>query len=212
MGRPKPPETAYMVPKLHELTAQLRDILSVVASELAGPESGETVSVKNPEQEFSFEIDNEVSRRFKEVLKLYHEEVTNTSLLLYSYAILLLLDTILNDQSSHFYPYPSERIYRQESEGSSVPMYTVPLIDPAYFFREADRNIDSGEKPPAPSRAAVRDSLTDLLNIEGFRQLMDGQIGLYREKKMPFVVLSLLLRNFRDKSFLYFLSMMRDVD
>jgi diguanylate cyclase (GGDEF)-like protein len=198
MGRPKPPETVYMVPKLNELTAELREILSIVARELAGPEGGEIVTIRNPRREFSFEIDNEVSRRLKEVLKLYHEEVTNASLLLYSYAILLLLDTILNDRSSHFYPYPSEGIYRQESESSSVPMYTVPLIDPAYFFREADRSIEEDEKPALPRETEIRDSLTDLLNIDGFRQLIEGQLVLHRKKKIPFVVLSVLLRDFRE--------------
>ncbi len=198
MGRPKPPEAAYMVPKLYDLTAELREILSVVARELVVPGSVAPVSVKNPRQELSFEIDNEVSRRLKEVLKLYHEEVTNANLLLYSYAILQLLDTLLNDRSSHFYPYPSERIYRQESESSPVPMYTVPLIDPAYFFREADINIEQDEKPPEPRIKKVRDNLTELLNIEGLRQLIDIQIELYRQKKMPFVVLSVLLRDFKE--------------
>ncbi len=196
MGRPKPPETVYMVPKLYDLTAELREILSIVALELAGQEKSE--HVKNPRQELDFEIESEVSRRFKEVLKLYHEDVTNANLLLYSYAILLLLDTLLNERSSHFYPYSSERIYRQESESSSVPMYTVPLLDPAHFFRQADRNIDSGGKPPAPREVDVRDSLTDLMNLEGLRQSIDGQIALYREEKIPFVVLSLLLRDFRE--------------
>ena len=198
MGKPKPPETSYMVPNLYDLTVELRKILAVVARELVETKGEAPESVINPRQEISFEIDNEVSRRLKEVIKLYREEVTHANLLLYSYAILQLLDTLLNDQSSYFYPYPSERIYRQESESSPIPLYTVPLIDPAHFFREADRNIEPDEKPPEPRELKVRDDLTELCNIEGLRQLIDQQIGLYRQKKIPFVLLSVLLRDFKE--------------
>ena len=196
MGRPKPPESVYMVPRLFELTADLKNILSAVARDLVGTDA--PVSVRNPNRDFAFEIDNEVSRRFKEVLALYREETTNSNLLLYSYAILQLLDTLINNQSSHLYPYPSERVYRQESENSPIPMYTVALIDPARFFRAADQSIYPDKKPPEQREQKVNDELTALFNINGLRQFIDGQIDTYRQKKVPFVLLSVLLRDFRE--------------
>ncbi|MBN1685316.1 MAG: GGDEF domain-containing protein [Spirochaetales bacterium] len=198
MGRPRPPETVYPVGKLYELTAELRYALSAVAGELAGPDGADIKTVKKPHSEMVFEIDNEISRRFKHVLKIYGEETSNAHLLLYTYSILLILDTLLNEPGSHFYPYPSERIYRNEGEGSTVPMYSVPLVDPARYFREADRSVQLSEAPPPSREPEIKDNLTDLFNTEGLARLVDAQFESYRKKKVPFVILSVLLTGFAE--------------
>ena len=198
MGRPRPPETAYSVGKLYELTAELKQLLSVVAAELAGGETAGIETVKRPNEQMTFEIESEVSSRFRHVLKIYGEESSNANLLLYSYAILLVLDTLLNEPWSHFYPYPSDRIYRTESESSAVPMYSVPLIDPVRFFREADGVVQPSEAPPPGRKPQTKDSLTGLLTKEGLAQLVDAQFESSRQKRIPFVMLAILLRGFGE--------------
>ena len=197
MGRPKPPDTAYSVPKLYELTTELREVLSAIATELAGPEKKETETVAKPAGQISFEIKSEVSKRFIRVLELYGEDGTSANLLLYTYAILLILDTLLNDPASHFYPYPCDRIYRSENEVSVVPQYTVPLIDPSRFFSEADSAIEPYELPPPQREPDIKDSLTKLQNIEGLKQQIDRRIQSFKSNRSPFVVLAILIREFK---------------
>ncbi len=197
MGKPRPPETTYSVPKLYELTSDLKDVLASIASEIGGPEKRVTTTVKRPSAHITFDIEDDISRRFVQVLRLYGEDVSNANLILYSYSILLVLDTLLNNPESHFYPYPAERMYRNESEDSPVPQYSVPLINPAHFFEEADRRVEPYQSPPARKKPDTRDELTDLLNAEGLRQHLDAQVDAFRNKRIPFVVLAVLIRNFK---------------
>jgi GGDEF domain-containing protein len=196
MGRPRPPDVHYSIPKLHMLTTELIDALGAVARELANPETRSPASVKNPWARFSFEIESEVPRRFREVLNLYHEETTNASLLLYTYSILVILDTLLNEKGSHFYPYPNDELYRRENQDSPAPMYTVPVIDPAQHFRHADEKVWVQSTPPIPAEPSPKDTLTGLLSINGLRNRIDQQILIYRRRKAPFVMLSVLIKDF----------------
>ena len=196
MGRPRPPDVYYSVPKLHVLTTELMEALGAVARELADPETRSPASVKNPRAQFSFEIESEVPRRFREVLTLYHEETTNANLLLYTYAILVILDTLLNEKGSHFYPYLNDELYRRENQDSPAPMYAVPVIDPAQHFRQADGKVWRQSPPPTPAKPSPKDSLTGLLSLDGLRDCIDQQILFYRRRKEPFVLVSVLIRGF----------------
>ena len=197
IGRPKPKEMYFSTPKLHELVAELCDILSLVARDLTEPGSAKPKTVKNPAAGFAFEIESPVSRRFKEVLRLYHEDTTNANLLLFSYAILQILNVLLNDKDSYFYPYPNEDLYRRESEDSSIPMYTIPALDPTRFFREADSAIALANQPPEQKPQNKKDTLTNLYNMQAVRDQLSVEIGRFHQDKIPFVLMSVTVKDFK---------------
>ncbi|MBT3273351.1 MAG: diguanylate cyclase [Spirochaetales bacterium] len=198
VARPRPHEAQYSVPKLSMLTAELVELFSHIARELAGSSNGKIESVQNPWQNFEFEIESKISRRFCDVLNLYHEETTNANLILYTYSILLILDSLLNDPSSFYYPYPGESLYRREDEDSQLPQHIVPALNPAAIFDEADQKVKQVERPKATSEPTIQDRLTPLLNKEGISKVIDTQISIFRQQKMPFVVLSILIRDFQE--------------
>ncbi|MAG14257.1 MAG: hypothetical protein CMN78_06645 [Spirochaetales bacterium] len=196
VGTPKPKEMRHSSQELFTLVAELCEVLSRVAAELADPTINRPKTVKNPAAPFEFEIESPVSQRFKDVMFLYHEEATNENLLLFSYSILRVLSVLLNSKRSPFYPYPSEEIYRRESADSAVPMYKVPALDPTPFYREADSAISLIDQPPVQKPIAVKDRLTSMFNMQGIRNQLGTDIDLFHQKKIPFTLMSLEIRNF----------------
>ena len=192
------PNTDEELPRLQVLTTEFRELFMAVAKDIASPDGKESAAIKNPADQFAFEIENPVSQRFKEVLKLFHEETTNANLFPYTFSIVLVLDLFINDKKSFYYPYVPEWLYRRESEDSRTPQYTVPKLNPRSYFRQADRAAPAYDAPPQERETETRDSLTDLENIFGLRKSIDNEISVYRKDKSPFTVLSVFLRDFRQ--------------
>lgn len=190
------PTPDHELPRLHEITKELRELFTSVAAEIADPVEKGHMAVKNLTGQFEFEIENPVSRRFREVLRLYHEETTNANLLLCTFSILLVLDTLINDERSFFYPYVPEWLYRRESDDSRMPQYTVPKLNPQKIFLQTDREAPAFDEPPRTQKPETKDTLTNLANIFGLRQSIEREMAAYRSEKSPFTVLSVLVRDF----------------
>jgi diguanylate cyclase (GGDEF)-like protein len=70
-------------------------------------------------------------------------------------------------------------------------------FDPGVFFNRADSQVEPLRAPPPQSEPETKDTLTPLLNAEGFKQQITGQIASYKNNRTPFVILAVLIRGFK---------------
>jgi GGDEF domain-containing protein len=124
------------LPRLFEVTAELRDILSRIAIELQDSDKAE--SIENPDAAYSFEVENLVSKRLSEILTREGKPKTNRYLVYYALAILCVLDHFLNDDDSHYYADERVRLYRSDPDSADVPAYTIAPLETDRIIREAD--------------------------------------------------------------------------
>ena len=190
------PEGGKLIPRLYELISDLTALLSAVSKDVAMPETEEIRSVRNPWECIVFDIESPLTKRIRRVMSLYHEAPNNANLLLYTYSILVLFDSLVNDETSFYYPLPAEPLYRCDE--ARFPVYSVQQLDPQAIFQEADRRVPDPEPPPSMRRRVLVDELTGLLNENGLREKIDCEIVRFRTQNTPFSILSILLPRFEN--------------
>jgi diguanylate cyclase (GGDEF)-like protein len=192
------PDVSQSIPQLHELANDLLDLLSVVSVDVAGSNRDDIRSVKNPWDRFIFDIGTPLTRRLEIVMRRFHEEPNNANLLLYTFSILTLLDSLVNDESSYFYPFPTEPMYRTEFPGKTTPHYEAQTIDTDTLFREASRDAPLREPPPESRKVSIIDELTGAFNTHGLRRFVEREVGRLRKDNIPFSVVTLAPMDFEE--------------
>lgn len=163
------------IPKLYFITAEINPILEKVTEEInakfrekrARELKGEYVklsqftceSVKNPWGKIKFDLENPLSRRLNKLLYKQVKDNTgrirtvdrrsNANLIIYTSALLSMLDYLINTKSSHLYKTPQSCLFRSLGDDRMTPQYSVPLLDTEKYLKtvvSTDNREKEGEK------------------------------------------------------------------
>jgi hypothetical protein len=118
------------VPALYPIVRQLRKVLTEIASDIEAAnqaggekENAQCQYIKNPWDQFVFEIANPLSKRLN--LMLPNNQKTNVTLIFFTLAICTVLDNHLNNSSSIAYSANNNVIFRSINDLGSEPVLWV---------------------------------------------------------------------------------------
>jgi diguanylate cyclase (GGDEF)-like protein len=186
------------IPKLGELVSGLLDVLSEISVDLAGNANDAVRSIRNPWEPFAFDIETPMTRRLRAVMRRFGEDPNNANLLLYSFSILTLLDSLVNSEHSYFYPFPVTPSYRVSDGDGFSPIFNVPTIDSTAIIREAERELPALETIPPRREPLLIDAMTGCANEPGLEAVLEHEIKRLRGEQRPFSVVAVAMREFDE--------------
>jgi len=184
------PALAPHIPRLHTLIREFDEVLTSIAGEMK--EKGEKAvlsGVKNPWEEFVFEIPNPVSKRLSALIQKGDEKakvfssaqgLNNANLICAVRSIVHLFHQFLNDPQCFFYLREDQPLYRVDDSEKKLPLYSVELKDPEFLFKRA---LETGVDEET--------GFADLTRVKGSIQ---KQIDLSQTRETSFSVLVLTVR------------------
>ena len=191
------PDVKVSIPRLPDLVREFSDLIQKISIDLVGSKQEEIRSVLNPWDGIVFDIDSGFTLRLKSVMKRYGEERNNANLLLYSFSLLTLLDSLINTETSFYYPFPIEPIHRTTGPDTLAPLYSVPVADVDAIIRQAENELPEIERPE-PEVLNTVDDLTSMANENGYRDRLEEEIGVFRNTKRRFSIIAFEVADFES--------------
>ncbi|MCK5197102.1 MAG: hypothetical protein KAR21_02060, partial [Spirochaetales bacterium] len=127
------PRTKISIPILHKSVSQLTVILERMVLEIFSRGEVAIETLRNPENESQFEIENHVSRRIRSLLKGDRKKLTNGDLILYTYKIVMVLNDIIQSSEQSGDKNGISGLFRSEGARGYKPIYSVSSDNT--FFR-----------------------------------------------------------------------------
>ena len=189
------PRTKSLLPKLYESVKQLKVILKRMVLEIYSQGEIAIETLKNPEDEPWFEIENHVSKRLISILKANNKKLTNKELILYTYEIVEVLDNIIQTTNQEVNKVGISGLFRSEGSRGFKPIYSVNSENT--FFRVKDKkfktNIDLNEE------TGSTDLLTGFYGKAQLSSYLPQFISTYTSLKKPFSFMHIKIHNFDTK-------------
>jgi diguanylate cyclase (GGDEF)-like protein len=194
------PSIGSHLPRLYEVTAQLKSILSRVVLNIDRRNEYSGDSVKNWNTKYWFEIENHVSRRLKYLLGqqvplgFSDPSITkdsNAMLLLYTLSIITVLDYLINDPESFFYAQEEPPLYRTEPGETHMPCYSVELTDTEAVLRQVEQAQLGLQKEGSENDSGCGE-------YEQLREIVREHIETYHRTKEPFTLLQIDIAGFTE--------------
>lgn len=190
------PRTKFSIPKLYDSVKQLKIILKRMVHEIFSQGEIAIETLRNPEDEPWFEIENHVSTRLISLLKEKNKKLTNSELILYTYEIVEVLDNIIQRTDQEVDEEGITGFYRSESSRGFKPIYSVNSDNT--FFQIKNKKINRNINPREDT-----DSTDLLTGFYGKSQLTDYLKKFqsdYNISKKPFSIIIIKIYKFNSMS------------
>jgi diguanylate cyclase (GGDEF)-like protein len=183
----------------------LRELLTHIVTEIDGSQLKADTVMKNWKDSYRFDIENPVSKRLKYVLNkrlpvsYTNREIpkrSNASFVLYTLSVVSVLDSLISDPESIYYSDEEAPLYRSESGGGDVPLYSFPLLDTYTLLRESERDQLGLDKEEAQS--TDRDTVTGLRSYSLFATGVKEYIEEYHSTKKTFAFIGVDILGFTE--------------
>ena len=188
------PRTKFSIPKLYESVKQLKTILEKMVMEIFSQGEIAIETLRNPDDEPWFEIENHVSKRLITLLKKDNKKLTNKELILYTYEIVDVLDTILLGANQEIIDNGISKLYRSEGSRGIKPIYSVNSENT--FFQVKDKIVKTNINIEEDTESS--DFLTGFFGKKQLAGYLQQYISTFNDSNSPFTVLHIKIYNFKS--------------
>lgn len=195
------PAFASTLPQLPET---VRDLAAAIDLVLKDVESGRSRSIENPWEEFTFAIEDFVSKRVRLILsrranpeQYLGKRLSNVSLMFHAWLVLQLLEYLVTSPDSFYYkPEAHPPLFRAEPGRPGVPQYVVRIENPYEIIAAAEQARNVAEKPAPPSQTneVALDPITRMAGLRELTLRMETLTRNAQQEDHPFVLLAVALR------------------
>ena len=140
---------ASNLPGLPDTVRDLKETIGLIIDDV---ESKRLQSIENPFDDFSFAIEDFLSKRIRLVLsrrvnpeQYLGKRVSNLNLIVHAGLVLAVLEYLTTSPDSFYYAAETRSLYRTEVGRPGVPQYNVPVENPYEIIAAAERARRSGE-------------------------------------------------------------------
>ena len=187
------PRTKTAIPKLYNSVSQLLVILERMVFEIFSRGEVAIETIRNPENESQFEIENHISRRIKSLLKDDRKKLTNGDLILYTYKIVMVLNNIMQSSEQSGDGINISGLFRSEGPRGFKPIYSVSSDNT--FFRIKDKKLKTNINPEDDT-----DSIDLVTGFFGKNQLstyLKQYIYDYKDSENTFSIIHINILGFK---------------
>ena len=184
--------TKIAIPKLYKSVDKLNTILGKMVQEIFSRGDMAIETIRNPQDDSWFEIENHVSLRLKSLLKNENKKLTNAELIISSYKVVTILNLLIVSSDQGKNEQGISRLFRSEESRGIKPIYSVSESNS--FFRLKDKKTTRNFKPLEPTKAF--DNLTGFLGKDQLFNYIDHYISIYSENKFPFSIININIFDF----------------
>ncbi len=144
------PAFASNLPKLPDTVRDLKETIGLIVDDV---ESKRLQSIDNPWDDFSFAIEDFLSKRIRLVLsrrvnpeQYLGKRISNISLIVHAGLVLAVLEYLTTSPDSFYYKAKEYPLYRTEVGRPGMPQYNVPLENPYEVIEATERyRVSSGD-------------------------------------------------------------------
>jgi GGDEF domain-containing protein len=182
------------VPKLYKAVNELKVILKNMVSEIFSHGDLAMESIRNPDDESWFEIENHISLRLKTMLKEKNTKLNNRVLILYTFQIVMVLDNIINFSGEN--NKEISKLFRSENSRGFKPIYSINPENT--FFRLKNKIIEKFIEPV--KETSTNDPITGFLGKEQLSIYLQNYILEYEKTETVFSIIHINIQSFKADS------------
>ena len=182
------------IPKLFNSVDKLNIILSKMVQEIFSRGDMAIETIRNPQENSWFEIENHVSLRLKSLLKKENKKLTNGELIISSYKVVTILNLLIISSDQEKYEKGISWLFRSEESRGVKPIYSVSESNS--FFRLKDKDPFISFKPLESTK--IFDKLTGFLGKDQFFIYIDHYISIHTGTKFPFSIININILEFNS--------------
>jgi len=188
------PRTKFSIPKLYKSVSQLKFILKRMVLEIYSQGEVAIETIRNPEGPPRFGIENNISKRLISLLNEDNKKLTNAALILYTYEIVEVLDSIIQTTDNEVNDKGISGLFRSEGSIGFKPIYSVNSENT--FFRLKDRKL----KPIIDLNEATdsTDLLTDFYGKSELPGFINHFITNYNNSDSLFSIIHIRIHSFKS--------------
>jgi spore photoproduct lyase len=187
------PRTNSSIPKLFESVLELKDILGRMVEERFCHGEITIDTIRNQEDESWFEIDNNVSKRIKSLLKAEDKKLTNRILILYTYEIVEVLNETIQSPGQQIDAKSISEFFRSEESRGIKPIYSVSSNN--IFFKVKDKKLKINFNP-ADDTGHI-DLITGFFGKNQLSPHLQFYISKYLSSKNVFSIIYINIHGFK---------------
>lgn len=189
------PRSKFSIPKLYESVSQLKSILKRMVMEIYSQGEIAIETIRNPEDQPWFEIENHISKRLMTLQKEDNKKLTNAALILYTYEIVEVLNNIIQTTDQEVNEKGISGLFRSEGSRGFKPIYSVNSENT--FFRLKDRklklDIDLSKDTDS------NDLFTGFYGKTRFSGFINHFISNYKDFDNLFSIIHIRIHNFKSE-------------
>ena len=190
------PRTKISIPILHKSVSQLTVILERMVLEIFSRGEVAIETLRNPENESQFEIENHVSRRIRSLLKGDRKKLTNGDLILYTYKIVMVLNDIIQSSEQSGDKNGISGLFRSEGARGYKPIYSVSSDNT--FFRIKDKKLQTEINPEDDT--ASTDLITGFFGKKQLSGYLQQYIASCKDSESMFSMIHINIQGFPTDS------------
>jgi len=143
------PNFSSNLPGLPDTVRDLKETIGLIVDDV---ESKRLESIENPFDDFSFAIEDFLSKRIRLVLsrrvnpeQYLGKRISNISLIVHAGLVLGVLEYLTTSPDSFYYAAEAHSLYRTEVARPGIPQYNVPVGNPHEIIASAERVRNLGD-------------------------------------------------------------------
>lgn len=186
------PRIKFSIPKLHKSVEQLKTILERMVMELYSQGEIAVETIRNPRDNPWFEIENHVSKRLISLLKKDNKKLTNRKLILFTYLIVEVLNSIIQNPDEEIDDSGISKLFRSEGSRGFKPIYSVNSNNT--YFQSKDTIL----KTNLEEDTEFSDPFTGFFGKKQLTGYLQHYISVFKNTGIHFTILHINIYNFKS--------------